>query len=247
MQLERLSDAAEVARRAADRVQATLRANPCANLLLPAGATPVALYAELRERARAGAIDFDRAGLFQLDEVVGRGRADGRSFAAFLHTHLLDALGARRGVTGVLDGAAADPVAAVAAHAGALAAAGGADLALLGLGRNGHVAFNEPGARPREAARVVDLAPETRAAQGGTGARRGMTLGLLEILGARRIVLLVTGAEKAAILARLLAGAPGDALPASWVAASPAAHVLADAAALAGAARVDPAVEESAP
>ncbi len=231
MELVRLPDAAAVASRAVETVLEVLRAEPRGALLLPAGATPVPVYAELVARAAAGERALDAAQLFQLDEVVGRGADDPRSFAAFLRAHLLDPLGPRRGGAHLLDGGG-DPAATVAAHAAALERAGGAALAVLGLGRNGHVAFNEPGSLPTDGARVVELAAETRAAQ-GDGARLGLTLGLRELLAARRRLLLVTGETKADVLARLACDAPSAELPASWIAAAPRTTVLADEAACA--------------
>lgn len=235
MQLERFPDAGAVARRAADLVAVTLRARPDAVLLLPAGATPSALYAELVRRGRARALSLAAARLFQLDELVGVARDDARSFHAQLVRELVDPLGLGARFHG-LDGAARDPAREIERHRRELAAHGPAELALLGLGLNGHVAFNEPGATLADAARVVALAPATRAGLHSFADERpthGATLGLAEIHAARQLALLVTGASKAAVLRQVLADEPGgEELPAARLRAHPCFTVLADEAAL---------------
>jgi glucosamine-6-phosphate deaminase len=235
MQLERLPDARSVAVRGADIVSALVARDPEAVLLLPAGETPVPLYAELARRRRAGRLDLERAHLFQLDELVGVPPADERSFHYFFERHLARPLGLGERLH-LLDGCARDPAAEIARHAGVLRELGGADLVLLGLGKNGHVAFNEPGSRPGDGAREVALCPSTvqglraQFADGGVPAH-GMTFGLAEIAAARSIAMLVTGRAKAGILAALLAGERSSKCPASLLAGHADFVVLADEAA----------------
>jgi glucosamine-6-phosphate deaminase len=252
MQLERHPDAQAVAARAADLVAETLRATdlvaetlrakPDAVLCLPAGSTPVPLYEELVRRCGAG-LDLGRTRLFQLDELRGVSRDDPRGFNRFLRDALVRPLGLEACFHG-LDGAAPDPAAEIERHRRELAAAGAPDLVLLGLGRNGHVAFNEPGSASADAARVVALGPETLAGLrvhfGPDCPREGLTLGLHELAAAARIVMLVTGAAKRDVLARLLAGPPlanAAELPAAHLARHPRFVVLADEAAAPHAAR----------
>lgn len=234
MQLERLPDPQAVAVRAAEIVAETLRAKPEAVLLLPAGRTPVPLYAELVRRARAGALDLARAQLFQLDELEGVGPADARGFQAFFRQHLVGPLGLAARFH-ALDGGARDPTAEIERHRRALAACAPADLALLGLGQNGHVAFNEPGSAPADAARVVTLGATTLAGLAhqfpNDCPRRGLTLGLQEIGATARIVMLVTGSAKAEMLAHVLGGKPSRERPATLLAGHPRFVVLADEAA----------------
>ena len=222
----------DVARAVADRVAALLAEKPGAALVLPAGATPRPLYAELVRRALAGALDLAHAHVFQLDEYVGPGADDPRSFHAFLRRELLGRVSRAPGRDHLLDGAASDPRAAIASHAADLAALGGADLVLLGLGRNGHVGFNEPGAGPDQPAALVELAEATRAGAAAAWApapppERGITLGLADLRAAREVLVLVTGAGKREVLAAWRAGAE---LPAAHLGRSVA--VLADDAAL---------------
>ena len=234
----------ELCARAADLVVELLGSKPDARVLLPAGGTPVPLYAELVRRTRAGQASLDEAWLYQLDEMIGVGPGDARSFHAFLRRTLLEPLG--RCAPGappsardaLLCGDAEDAAAEIARHGRAVLAEGVPDLAILGIGRNAHLAFNEPGTRRDEGARVVALAPATVDAlrsefAGAAVPTRGMTLGLAEILAARRVILLATGASKADVLGRAFAGEPGPERPASFLGEHPDAWVLADAAAAA--------------
>lgn len=234
MQLERLPHPQAVAVRAAEIVAETVRAKPAATLVLPAGATPVPLYAELVHRAQGGGFDLSRAHLFQLDEMLGVGPTDRRSFQAFFREHLVRPLGLEPRFHG-LDGTARDPVREIERHRRALAERGPADLVLLGLGRNGHVAFNEPGSQLTDGARVVDLCAvtlETLAQDFPDECpQRGMTLGLAEIAAGRQLVLLVTGDAKAEMLAQVLRGEPARERPATLLARHPRFLLLADEAA----------------
>ncbi|MSR62798.1 MAG: glucosamine-6-phosphate deaminase [Planctomycetes bacterium] len=234
MQLERLPSAQAVAERAVERVAETLRAKPAAVLLLPAGATPLPFYAELVRRGRARTLDLSRAHIFQLDELAGVAAADARGFQAFFHAHLVTPLGLGARFH-ALDGRARDPAAEIERHRSALEVLGGGDLALLGLGKNGHVAFNEPGSTQTERARVVTLGATTRAGLRAQFANDcphlGLTLGMAEIVGCKEVVLLVTGAAKAEMLARVLKGPPTSACPATLLTAHARFLVLADVAA----------------
>lgn len=176
---------------------------------------------------------------FNLDEYVGLGPADPHSFAAFMARHLLEPLGLDPGQVRLPDGLAPDPVAEARRYGAALTAAGGIGLQLLGLGLNGHVGFNEPPCAAAATTRLVELCPTTRrqnaAAFGGDPAAvpaRAITLGMAEILAAERILLVVIGAAKAPVLARLLDEPPSPELPASWLQGHPAVTLVADRAAL---------------
>jgi len=237
MKLERFQRSDDVAARAADLVAEVLAREPAPVLLLPAGRTPEPLYRELVLRHRARELDLGRARLFQLDELVGVGSADPRSFQRFLIENLIAPADLELDErVRLLDGRASDPATEIARHAQALEALGGAHLALVGIGTNGHVAFNEPGSARGARARPVDLAATTRAGlartfHAGEVPTRGITLGLLEILGARELVLLATGEGKAEVLRRLATRPPSDELPASHLCAHRSFRVLADEAA----------------
>ena len=175
---------------------------------------------------------------FNLDAYVGLDRADPRSFAAEMTSRLTTPLGLDPEQVHLPDGLAADPLAAAECYAAQLAAAGGMGLQLLGLGLNGHVGFNEPPCNADAPCRCVELNPATRHQNAGAFGgnpeavpERAISLGLREILAADRLLLVVTGAAKAEVLARALQEPPTPELPASWIQLHPRALVVADGAA----------------
>lgn len=235
--IERLATPDEVARRGADLVEETLRREREPVLLLPAGASPVPVYAELVRRQSEGRVDLTQAHLFQLDELVGVAPDDPRSFQGFLRRHLIDSLPSEERCH-LLDGSRDDPEAAIYEHAAALERLGGTHLALLGLGLNGHVAFNEPGSSLDAPARLVELAEPSRAAlapafEPDEPPVHGITLGMHEIHAAGRIVVIATGAGKAKIVRRLQGEVPAPKLPASLLTDHPEFRVVCDEAAAA--------------
>jgi glucosamine-6-phosphate deaminase len=223
-----------VCQRAADLVVATLAAKPDAVLALPAGNTPRPLYAELVRRYRAGLVSFARATAFSLDEYAGLPADHPMSFRRFMEEALYRHIDLPAARAWFPDGQAPDPTAACARYERAIADAGGLDLALLGIGANGHVAFNEPPAPFESRTRVVTLAAATRsavaAAFGATPVpTAGLTIGIATILDARRCVLMAYGVSKAAAIARMLAAPPTPEVPASALQRHPNATVIVDA------------------
>jgi len=219
---------------AADIVADLLGAKPDAVLALPAGGTPRPVYADLARRHRAQRLSFARAIAFALDEYAGVAADDPVSFRRYLSDELYRHIDLPR--AHALDAQAADLDAECARYEGAIAAAGGVDLCFLGIGGNGHVAFNEPGSAFDSRTRVVDLAAETRAAAAASfGARpvpaHALTIGVATILSARRCVLLAYGGAKADVVARAIQETPSPALPASALQLHPDATFILDAAA----------------
>ena len=221
--------AAAVGALAAELLRNRLSARGTVRVLLPTGHTPAPLYAALRERGRSDPEALAGATVLQLDEYLGLGPGDPRSFAASLRRELagtgIDALE-------TLDGAAADPHAEAARHQARIEAAP-VDLAILGLGVNGHVAFDEPFARLERGVSVVDLASATRTAAAADFApdpvpARGITTGIGTLMDCRELLLLVTGAHKAEALRAVLTGAPGPASPGSLLRLHPRLTVLCD-------------------
>ncbi|HEY9723817.1 MAG TPA: 6-phosphogluconolactonase, partial [Oscillatoriaceae cyanobacterium] len=147
-----------MSRAVAVRLLAQLHEKPESVLALPSGKTPETLYAHLVDAGKHGA-HFERVRLFALDEYLGLGADDPRSFAAFFRQQLYGPLGLPPERARVLDGRARDPKAECAAYEKAIADAGGLDLTLLGLGANGHIAFNEPATALQARTHVTPLAP----------------------------------------------------------------------------------------
>jgi glucosamine-6-phosphate deaminase len=197
---------------AADFVADRLRREPRSVLAVPTGNTPLGLYAELVRRSREGTVNLSQAQIFNLDEYCGLSQAHPRSYAAFLQQHLIVPLRLDLGRVRLLRGDAADLEAECRDYDAALRECGGIDLCILGLGANGHIAFNEPGSAWDRRTHIVELAPSTRADQAGDAAAgwqvplRGITLGIQSFLEARDILLLIAGAHKEMAKAALYRG-----------------------------------------
>jgi glucosamine-6-phosphate deaminase len=235
-----VSSAAEVCRRAADVVAETLAAKPDAVLALPAGNTPRPLYAELVRRHRGGEVSFAHAAAFTLDEYAGLPADHPMSFRRLVDEALLRHVDLPAARAHAPDGLAVDRAAECARYERAIAEAGGFDLALLGIGGNGHIAFNEPPAPFSSRTRVVTLAAATRAAVATQFSAalvvtpvpaEALTIGISTILDARRCVLIAYGAGKAEAVARMLCGPATPEVPASALQLHPNATVIVDQAA----------------
>ena len=215
----------------ADRLVARLAARPGLRLCLPTGDTPAPLYARLVELDRADPGRWAQATVVLLDEFVGLPPDDPARFDRWVRRALIDRLA--RPPRFVPIDLAGDPAAAAERHD---AAAAGLDIAVVGLGQNGHIGLNEPGSTPDAATRLVQLAASSReAATSRYGATAmptaGITIGLGRLLEAGEVWLLVTGERKAEILRRALREPEGPDCPASYLRRHPALVVFADEAA----------------
>ena len=203
MKIETLPTAAEVARRGASVFEARALARPALVVALPTGRTPIDMYKVLAARRKAGAFDLSRATAFNLDEVLLPRRMP-QTFFQFMTRHAWEPLGIAPERRFIPDGETSDPEAECRRYEDGIAKAGGLDLAILGIGADGHIAYNLPGqAGPRT--HVVKLDSRTIATLGGDlpGSLRAITLGVETILSARSILLLATGASKAEALRRM--------------------------------------------
>jgi glucosamine-6-phosphate deaminase len=227
----------DVAREAADRVAALVRRRPDAVLGLATGSSPLGAYAELARRVAAGELDLSSVRGFALDEYVRIPADHPQSYAAVLDREVTRPLGLEPCAVRVPDGCAADLAAAAEEYERAIAAAGGVDLQLLGIGANGHIGFNEPTSSFASRTRVKTLAPRTRA----DNARffgspddvpvHCLTQGLGTILEARELLLVAQGRDKAAAVAAAVEGPVSSMCPGSALQLHPRATVVVDAAA----------------
>jgi glucosamine-6-phosphate deaminase len=234
-------DYAAMSRCAAQIVADALASYPAANIVVPTGETPIGFYRELAALHRRGAFDASHLQVFQLDEYLGAAPDDPRAFAGWIARAFLGPLGISPAQVVRLHGEASDLYAACEHYDAAVADAGGFDIAVLGLGANGHVAFNEPPAEPTSPTRVVRLSDETRASNArywGEQARvptHAVTCGMANILAARMKLLLVAGEGKREMLRRVVDGPATSQVPASLLAASDGVTIIADEAASPGA------------
>jgi len=201
-----------LSREAASIVAEALRLKPALTLGLPAGNTPTGMYEELARLQ----LDFSKVKTFNIDEYVGLSPADPRSFYAYMRRTFFDRVNLAQENIHFPD----------ENYEETIRAAGGIDLVVLGVGLNGHIAFNEPGSDFRSRTRVVDLAPETVAP-----VAQGITMGIATILEARRILLLASGASKREVLRRAHEEPARESLPASALQRHPNLTVIADKAA----------------
>ena len=207
------------AERIATLIQARNRLGRRAVLGFATGSTPIAVYDHLAARHQGGDLSFDQVTTYNLDEYYPMSPADPRSYRAFMDRHLFGKVNLAANQTHLLDGTTPD--AATDQHSADferwIAADGGLDLQLLGLGRNGHIGFNEPADLPTEQAmrlttRLVTLHPTTRAdalKDFGVEDRvphAALTMGIATILAARSILVLAFGAAKAEAVALSLGG-----------------------------------------
>jgi glucosamine-6-phosphate deaminase len=225
-----LADPRHVGLLAAELVANRIRARPMLRVLLPTGHTPRGMYGALRAHCADGSLPTSHLSVLGLDEYLGLAGDDPRSFRATLDRELARIpLGRRE----ALDGAAADPAVEAARYQAVLDAAP-IDLAVLGVGRDGHVAFDEPGSRPQDRVKRVALAPQTIAdAAPGFGGERNvpreaLTVGLSTLIGAREVLVIVTGAEKAEALHGMLEGPQSPDVPASLLRDHPRLTVICD-------------------
>jgi glucosamine-6-phosphate deaminase len=202
----------DFAQAAADWVCGRLRDKPASVLALPTGNTPLGLYSELITRSRAGTASLAGARIFNLDEYCGLAPSDPHSYSAFLQRHLIEPAGLAADKVRLLRGDATDLEAECRDYDAALAACGGIDACILGLGVNGHIAFNEPGSSWELATHVVHLSHATRAAHERQAQVPwnipvcGITMGIKTVLEARHILLLIAGTHKEAARQAFYAG-----------------------------------------
>jgi len=183
----------------------------------------VETYTELGRLHSAGEADFSHATAFLLDEFVGLDASHAGSFRRFLTEHLLSGINLNPNQTHSLNGAAPDPDSECERYEETIAAVGGLDLLLLGLGVNGHIGFNEPGQTLAARTHRVTLLDSTRAENAGPfgGAAlvptEALSMGIGTILRADTIVIIATGARKASVVAGMLRGPVTTTLPASFL------------------------------
>jgi glucosamine-6-phosphate deaminase len=201
-----------------------LRTKPELKMCLPTGLTPLSVYAEMIRSVRGGHASFARASVFALDEFGGLPRDDPGRTSHTLRRELIGAVDLPPPAFHTLDPDVADVETHCAAYEAAIG--DGFDLVLLGIGTNGHLGMNEPGASATSPTRRVDLHESTIRASARYFAhqnlpRWGLTVGLQRILSAREVWVLATGSGKADIVQRTIDGDVTQDNPASLLRAHP--------------------------
>ncbi len=211
----------EMGRYVADRIERLIKRKPDAVLGLPTGTTPIVVYNELASRFGAGRLDFSRVKTFNLDEYCGIDENDTDSYRHFMMEHLFSKVNIRPENIHFPDADAIDLEKECARYDGAIAAAGGLDLLLLGIGHNGHIGFNEPQSEFVVGTHKVRLSDSTIAANARLFAspsdvpRRAVTMGIGSMMNAAKIIVMSSGADKSEILYQAFHGSVKPGLPAS--------------------------------
>lgn len=211
-----------------------IREKPEAVLGLATGGTPVATYEKLAESHRLGECDFSKTVTFNLDEYLGLAPTHSQSFRFFMERQLFDHINVAPANTHVPNGLTDDVAAECQRYENLIRDHGGIEMQLLGLGHNGHIAFNEPGSPKESRTRQVDLTGETIENNArffdsiGDVPRHALTMGIGTILESKRIILLATGDGKRDAVQKMVRGPMTSDHPASFLQTHPDVMIVLD-------------------
>ena len=221
MRIYREADYAAVSRRAANIISAEVIRKPDCVLGLATGSTPVGAYQQLAAWNKKGDLSFKEVQTVNLDEYKGLAPTHDQSYRYFMQTNLFDHIDINVENTHVPNGLAEDPAAECKRYDELVRSLGYADLQLLGLGRNGHIGFNEPDDVFVKETHVVDLTQSTIDANArffeskDDVPRQALTMGVGCIMAARRVLVVASGADKADAVYQLVCGAIDPHCPAT--------------------------------
>lgn len=229
----------EIGKAAADLITAQINRKADSILGLATGASPVCTYQYLIEDCKNGKVSFKKVRTFNLDEYCGIPRSDKNSYYTFMHENLFDHIDIIEENTHVPDGNAADVDAYCASYDEAIRNAGGIDIQVLGIGRNGHIGFNEPSDEFAKGTYKVKLTDSTIEANkiyfadASSVPKEAITMGVESILQAKSIILIAEGEAKAEAIRAMVKGEVSPACPASILQKHADVHVFLDEAAAA--------------
>ena len=227
-----------MSRKAANILSAQIILKPNSVLGLATGSTPVGMYKQLVTWYEKGDLDFAEVKTVNLDEYVNLEPTHEQSYHYFMEHHLFDHVNINPANTNIPDGLAADPKAECDWYNQVIRQLGGIDIQVLGMGHNGHIGFNEPGDAFELETHVVDLTERTIQANSRFFAsmddvpRQAMTMGIKSIMMARKILLMVSGEDKADAVKRAFSGPVTPQMPASILQLHPYVTLVGDRAAL---------------
>lgn len=230
---------AAIAEHLSQQLVELIRNKPDCRLGLATGSTMEPVYARLLQHIQKDRPDLSRLTTFNLDEYIGLPASHPQSYNYYMHHHLFDALGLDNNQVHLPDGMSNNLEQECQNYSAVIAAAGGLDFQLLGVGTNGHIGFNEPGTPFDSLTHVIELSENTRhdnsrffddPAEMPTHA---ITMGIQDILDAKEVVLIATGEHKADVMSLLYRSPADPQMPASALKLHPNARVYLDAAAAA--------------
>lgn len=238
MKIIKAKDYKDMSRKAANIISAQVIMKPDCVLGLATGSTPVGTYKQLIEWYEKGDLDFGDVTTVNLDEYKGLPKENDQSYYYFMHEHLFDFVNINPDRTNLPDGTNLDSEQECARYEALIRSTGGVDLQLLGLGHNGHIGFNEPGEAFEKETHCVDLQPRTIEANKRFFAsaddvpKQAYTMGIKTIMMAKKILVIVSGEDKADIVKNAFFGPVTPQVPASILQMHPDVTVVADEAAL---------------
>ena len=214
-------------------VAGKLEEEPSSVLMLPTGITPLGMYRRLVEMHRSEGLSFANATFFNLDEYLGLAPDHEASYHVYMKEHFYGLINADPARVFVPDGTASDPEAECERYEAAIREAGGIDACVLGIGRNGHIGFNEPGAPFDSRTRVVELSESTRKVnasdfEADRAPERAITAGMATIFDSKSVLLLASGTNKAGAVAAAVEDDVSESMPASMLRSHPNAVVFLD-------------------
>ena len=229
----------ELSKMAAHILAAQVIEKPDSVLGLATGSTPIGIYDCLAEWCKNGEVDFSKAATVNLDEYRGLDHDNDQSYYYFMNKHLFSRINIDPSRTNVPDGTEPDPEKESKRYEALIKELGGIDIQLLGIGHDGHIGFNEPNSFFDKATHCVDLTEMTIEANkrffdsADDVPRQALTMGIYDIMMAKSIVMVVTGADKAEILKAAVTGPVTPQNPASILQYHPCCTIVADEAAMA--------------
>lgn len=221
MQIYRAKDYEDMSKKAANIIASQIVLKPDCVLGLATGSTPIGAYKSLVEKYEQGDLDFSQVTTVNLDEYKGLPRENDQSYYYFMHDNLFDHVNVKPENTHLPDGTKEDSDEECARYEELIRTLGGQDLQLLGLGHNGHIGFNEPDAIFEKATHCVDLQESTIEANKRFFAsaddvpKQAYTMGIGTIMQAKKILVVVSGEDKADTVAKAFFGPVTPEVPAS--------------------------------
>lgn len=234
MKIQILEDYESMSVEAARMVASRIKENPQLVLGLATGSTPVGMYEELVKLYEAHQVSFKEVTTFNLDEYYPIDRNHPNSYYSYMQEHLWSKVDLKKENVHIPDSKPEDPLKACRQYEEKIAARGGIDFQVLGIGPNGHIGFNEPGEYLQAQTHLVNLTEETIKANSRffksmeEVPKQAITMGIGTIMKAKEILLLVSGEHKAEIIKKALQGPITTQIPASILQAHPRVTVLLD-------------------
>ena len=239
MRIIEAKDYKKLSKHAANIIAAQIVMKPDCVLGLATGSSPIGTYDQLVEKYENGDLDFSQVSSVNLDEYRGLDHENDQSYYYFMHEHLFDRVNIKAENTNVPDGTNPDAENECKRYEELIRSYGGVDLQLLGLGHNGHIGFNEPAPVFEKETHCVDLTESTIEANKRFFAsaddvpKQAYTMGIGTIMRAKKILVVVSGADKADIVAKAFFGDVTPEVPASILQMHPDVTIVGDTEALA--------------